>query len=83
MTEQEFPQSPLKLSMGQIALKCIAIEQIRELNLTVLRLLAITSEQADQEVLDDIPSDTNNHIKLLLKWFGTHPMDADFMGDPE
>ena len=66
---------PLKLSMGQIALRDIAVQQIGELLKTLERLDAITGEQSDREVISDIQSELNRHVELFAEWFGTSPVD--------
>lgn len=66
---------PLKLSLGQIALRDIALEQIAGLQGTLQRLQAITAEQADTEVISDIDSDLQHAVELLKCWFGTSPIE--------
>ena len=69
---------PLQLSLGQIALRDIAVQQIWELLKTLERLRAITGLQADIEVLGDIRNDLNHHVELFGEWFGTSPVDDRF-----
>ena len=71
-------QHPLKLSLGQIALRDTAIRQIGGLLSTLERLDLITSEQSDKEVIIDVRNDLKNHVDLFNKWFGTSPIDPDF-----
>lgn len=66
---------PLQLSLGQIALRDMALGYIRELQATLNRLDAITGEQADKEVIADIRNDLNHHIDLFTNWFGTSPIE--------
>ena len=68
-------QTPLKLSLGQIGLRNIALNQIAALLGTLERLDAITGVQADSEVIMDIRNDLTNHIDLFNKWFGTSPVE--------
>lgn len=66
---------PLKLSLGQIALRDIAVQQIGELLKTLERLDSITGVQSDREVISDIQSELNRHIELFAEWFGTSPIE--------
>lgn len=66
---------PLTLTAEQIELRDMAVQQIGELQKTLQRLVALTGEQADREVIGDIRSDLTNHIELFSKWFGTSPID--------
>ena len=66
---------PLKLSLEQIALRDIAVQQIGELQCTLERLIEITSTQADTEVIMDIRNDLNHHLELFAEWFGTSPIE--------
>lgn len=66
---------PLKLSLGQIALRDIAVQQIGELLKTLERLDRITGDQADTEVISDIRSDLNHAVDLFANWFGTSPVE--------
>lgn len=66
---------PLKLSLGQIALRDIAVQQIGELLQTLERLDRITGEQADTEVISDIRHDLNHAVELFAEWFGTSPVE--------
>ena len=68
-------QTPLKLSLGQIGLRNIALNQINGLLGTLKRLDAITGEQADKEVIADIRHDLEHGIDLLKHWFGTSPIE--------
>jgi len=71
-------QHGLQLSLGQIALRDIAIRQIGGLLSTLERLDRITSEQSDKEVIVDVRNDLKNHVDLFNKWFGTSPIDPNF-----
>lgn len=73
MTDKKF--HPLKLSLGQIALRDIAVQQIGELLQTLERLDAISGEQADREVIMDIQNDLKHHMVLFAEWFGTSPIE--------
>ncbi len=68
-------QTPLKLSLGQIGLRNIALNQIDGLLGTLGRLDAITGEQADKEVIMDIRHDLEHAVELLKHWFGTSPIE--------
>jgi len=66
---------PLKLSTEQIALRDMAVQQTGELLRTLERLDAITSNQADTEVIMDIRNDLTHHLELFAEWFGTSPIE--------
>jgi len=66
---------PLELSLGQIGLRDMAVQQIGELLGTLERLNLITSEQADKEVIMDIRNDLKTHVDMFANWFGTSPIE--------
>jgi hypothetical protein len=71
-------QHPLKLSLGQIALRDIAIRQTGGLLSTLERLDRITREQSDKEVIIDVRNDLKNRVDLRNERCGTSPIDPDF-----
>ena len=66
---------PLRLSTEQIALRDMAVQQIRELQSTLGRLDGITTNQGDTEVIMDVRNDLNHHLELFAEWFGTSPIE--------
>ena len=61
------------LTLEQITLRDIAIQQMTATAETLKRLRDITDDQGDREVIDDCQGNLASNVDQLMKWFGQQP----------